>query len=379
MRLRELILRNFRNYDNLELALSSDLILFVGPNAQGKTNILESIFMACTGRSHRTPRDRELIQWGKEEALIRTKVDKQLGASEIAISLQLRDKKKVLINQSPAARMGELMGHINSVMFSPDDLKLIREGPVERRRFMDIELSQIRPKYFYYLQQYNRVLNHRNNLLKSIQYNPSLAETLPVWDKQLAEAGSYIILERKLFIESLQLIAREIHSKMTNGAEKLTLEYKCSIPFQEGTLDEIRQLFLDELDQRHKDDIERGITSRGCHRDDLLFQINGSDVRVFGSQGQKRTTVISLKLSELEYMYKETGEYPLLLLDDVMSELDLSRQGMLLKYIGKVQTFITLTDLSQIPELKNNNIQAFKILSGTAQAMESASFYRGRK
>ena len=157
------------------------------------------------------------------------------------------------------------------------------------------------------------------------------------------------------------------------------MEYKCSIPFQEGTLDEIRQLFLDELDQRHKDDIERGITSRGCHRDDLLFQINGSDVRVFGSQGQKRTTVISLKLSELEYMYKETGEYPLLLLDDVMSELDLSRQGMLLEYIGKVQTFITLTDLSQIPELKNNNIQAFKILSGTAQAMESASFYRGRK
>ena len=190
MRLRELILRNFRNYDNLELALSSDLILFVGPNAQGKTNILESIFMACTGRSHRTPRDRELIQWGKEEALIRTKVDKQLGASEIAISLQLRDKKKVLINQSPAARMGELMGHINSVMFSPDDLKLIREGPVERRRFMDIELSQIRPKYFYYLQQYNRVLNHRNNLLKSIQYNPSLAEHFQYginnWQKQEA-------------------------------------------------------------------------------------------------------------------------------------------------------------------------------------------------
>ncbi len=374
MRLRELILRNFRNYENLELSLYSNLILLVGNNAQGKTNILESIFMACTGRSHRTPRDRELIRWGGEEALIRTKVEKQLGASEIAILLQARDNKKVLINHSPASRLGELMGHINSVMFSPDDLKLIREGPAERRRFMDIELSQIRPKYFYYLQQYNRVLNHRNNLLKSIQSNPSLADTLPAWDNQLVETGSYIILERMLFIESLQSIAQEIHNKITHRTEKLTLEYKSSIPFQTGTLDDIKQKFLKVLELRHKDDIERGVTGKGCHRDDIIFQINGSDVRVFGSQGQKRTTVISLKLSELEYMFQETGEYPLLLLDDVMSELDLSRQQMLIEYIGKVQTFITITDLSQIPDLKQKDTQIFKIRSGTAQAMESTSF-----
>ena len=374
MRLRKLILRNFRNYDNLELSLNSDLILFVGPNAQGKTNILESIFMACTGRSHRTSRDRELIQWGKQEALIRTKVDKELGASEIAILLQAQDHKKVMINQSPASRMGELMGHLNSVMFSPDDLKLIREGPSERRRFMDMELSQIRPKYFYYLQQYNRVLNHRNNLLKSIQSNPSLKDTLPVWDNQLAEAGSYIIYERKLFIDSLQVIAQEIHSKMTQGTEKLTLEYKPSIPYQTGTMDEIRQQFLKVLTQRHKDDIDRGLTGKGCHRDDLVFQINGSDVKVYGSQGQKRTTVLSLKFSELEYMFKETGEYPLLLLDDALSELDQDRQQMLMEYIGKVQTFITLTDVNQIPEQKRKNAQIFKIQSGTAQPMASISF-----
>lgn len=374
MRLRELILRNYRNYDELELSFHSNLILFAGPNAQGKTNILESIFASCTGRSHRTPRDRELIQWGKEEALIRTKVEKQVGVSEIAILLAARDKKKVSINQSPAARLGELMGHLNSVMFSPDDLKLIREGPAERRRFMDMELSQIRPQYFYYLQQYNRVLNHRNNLLKSIQVKPSLAATLPAWDHQLAEAGSYIIQQRRLFQDSLKIIAQEIHSRITNGTEKLTLEYKSSIPSQTSKLEEIQQQFLQVLEGRHKEDIERGITGKGCHRDDIVFQINGADVRIFGSQGQKRTTVLSLKFSELEYMRQETGEYPLLLLDDAMSELDHGRQQMLLEYIGKVQTFITLTDLDQIPDLKHKNMQIFKIQSGAALPMESLSF-----
>jgi DNA replication and repair protein RecF len=374
LRLRELVLKNYRNYNELELSFHSDLILFAGLNAQGKTNILESIFTSCTGRSHRTPRDRELIQWGKEEALIRTRVEKQAGISEIAVLLAARDKKKVMINQNPASRLGELMGHLNSVMFSPDDLKLIREGPAERRRFMDMELSQIRPQYFYYLQQYNRVLNHRNNLLKSIQVKPSLAVTLPAWDVQLAQTGSYIIQQRKLFQDSLRIIAQEIHHRITNGTEKLDLEYKSSIPFQTNQLEEIQQQFLQVLEERQKEDIERGITGKGCHRDDIVFHINGADVRVFGSQGQKRTTVLSIKFSELEYMRQETGEYPLLLLDDVMSELDYSRQQMLLEYIGKVQTFITLTDPDLIPDLKHKKMQIFKIHSGTALPLESLSF-----
>jgi len=374
LQLRKLILRNFRNYDNLELSFNSNLVLLVGPNAAGKTNILESIFMACTGRSHRTPRDRELIKLEKKEALIRTKVDKQLGESEITIFLSIGEKKKVLINESPAVRLGELMGHLNSVMFSPDDMKLIREGPVERRRFMDMELSQVKPKYFYYLQQYNRILNHRNNLLKSIQSKPSLAKTLPVWDNQLAEAGSYIIWQRKLFNDSLKTIAREIHRQMTNGLEELTIEYKSSIPFQTGSFNEIRSQFLKVLEEMRTNDIDRGVTCRGCHRDDLLFLINGTEVKGFGSQGQKRTAVLSLKLSELEYMFQQTGEYPLLLLDDALSELDQRRQQMLLEYIGKVQTFITLTDLNQIPDFKNKNPHVFKIQSGTAQLMESITF-----
>ncbi|NLB42001.1 MAG: DNA replication/repair protein RecF [Clostridiales bacterium] len=373
MQLTELFLSNYRNYNNLALFFHADLICFIGFNAQGKTNILESIFLSCTGRSHRTPRDRELIQWGKEEALIRTKVNKQLGVSEIAIGLSNSEKKKILINQSPATRMGELMGHLNSVMFSPEDLKLVREGPQERRRFMDMELSQVKPKYFYHLQQYNRVLNQRNRLLKEIPYKPSLMDTLPVWDKQLAEAGSYIIMQRRLFCDALQTIAEEIHKQITHGSEQLSVLYKSSIPFNKETAnqEEIQENFLKELERKQADDTVRGTTSRGCHRDDLIFQINGIDVRTFGSQGQKRTTVLSLKLSELEFMAQETGEYPLLLLDDAMSELDFSRQKMILKYIDKAQTFITLTDLDQIPSLKSKSLQVFEINSGNALPIQS--------
>ena len=376
MQLTKLFLSNYRNYDHLALSFHADLICFIGSNAQGKTNILESIFLSCTGRSHRTPRDRELIQWGKDEAFIRTKVNKQLGASEIAIGLSNTEKKKILINQSPAIRMGELMGHLNSVMFSPEDLKLVREGPQERRRFMDIELSQVKPKYFYNLQQYNRVLNQRNRLLKEIPYKPFLMNTLPVWDKQLAEAGSYIIMQRRFFCDALQTIAEKIHKHITHGAEELSVVYKSSIPFNKETAsqEEIQENFLKELERKHKDDTERGTTSRGCHRDDMVFQINGIDVRTFGSQGQKRTTVLSLKLSELEFMAQETGEYPLLLLDDAMSELDSSRQKMILKYVDKVQTFITLTDLDQIPALKGKSRQVFEINSGKALPIESNPF-----
>lgn len=376
MQLTELFLSNYRNYDKLALSFHADLICFIGSNAQGKTNILESIFLSCTGRSHRTPRDRELIQWEKEEALIRTKVNKQLGASEIAIGLSNTDNKKILINQSPVARMGELMGHLNSVIFSPEDLKLVREGPQERRRFMDMELSQVKPKYFYHLQQYNRVLNQRNRLLKEIPYNSSLMNTLSVWDGQLAEAGSYIIMQRRLFCDALQAIAGEVHKHITHGTEELSLLYKSSIPFNKETAsqEEIKENFIKELERKHMDDIERGTTSRGSHRDDIVFQINGTDVRTFGSQGQKRTTVLSIKLSELEFMAQETGEYPLLLLDDAMSELDYSRQKMILKYIDKVQTFITLTDLNQIPELKGKSRQVFQINSGKAISIESLSF-----
>lgn len=366
MQLRELTLRNYRNYEELELSFPSGLILLAGRNAQGKTNIIESIFLSCTGRSHRTSKDRELIQWDKDEALVRTRAEKLIGSSSIDIFLNSHEKKKILINGSPASRLGELMGHLNSVIFSPEDLKLIREGPSERRRYMDMELSQIRPKYFYYLQQYNRILNHRNNLLKDIQKKPSLAKTLPVWDQQLAEAGSFIIQQRHSFHVSLQEIAQKIHKRISDDSEELSLYYKSSIPYKAGTAKEIQENFVRELEVRQAEDIERGLTGRGCHRDDMVFHINGIDVRLFGSQGQKRTTVLSLKLSELEFMFRETGEYPLLLLDDAMSELDSFRQKMLLEYIDKVQTFATVTDLDQFPDIRNRESKVFLIQAGKA-------------
>ncbi|HZK34139.1 MAG TPA: DNA replication/repair protein RecF [Bacillota bacterium] len=363
--LREFSLKNFRNYNSLNLKFSSNLIYFIGPNAQGKTNIIEAIFLSCTGRSHRTSKERELINWDSDEALVRTSVEKQEGSSEISIYLSRNEKKRVNINGTQTKRLGELMGHLNSVIFSPEDLKLVKEGPVERRRFMDIEISQINPRYFYYLQQYNRVLNHRNNLLKEIQRKPSLRKTLPVWNEQLIKSGSYIIQQRIKFVNSLQNISREIHKEISHGDEDLSIEYRTSIPTKAAEIGEIRESFSKELEKKEKDDIERGVTSRGCHRDDMGIDINGADVRTFGSQGQKRTTVLSLKLSELEFMYNETGEFPLLLLDDVMSELDPVRQQMLLKYIGKVQTFITTTDINHLPQSLDSDREEYFVEKGS--------------
>jgi penicillin-binding protein-related factor A (putative recombinase) len=202
--------------------------------------------------------------------------------------------------------------------------------------------------------------------LKDIQKKPSLAKTLPVWDQQLAEAGSFIIQQRHSFHVSLQEIAQKIHKRISDDSEELSLYYKSSIPYKAGTAKEIQENFVRELEVRQAEDIERGLTGRGCHRDDMVFHINGIDVRLFGSQGQKRTTVLSLKLSELEFMFRETGEYPLLLLDDAMSELDSFRQKMLLEYIDKVQTFATVTDLDQFPDIRNRESKVFLIQAGKA-------------
>jgi len=365
--LKDLLLVNFRNYDKLELSFDSNLVLFVGRNGQGKTNILESIFLCCTGRSHRTSRDKELVKWQSEGALVRIGVEKSVGDSRIEIHLKSSEKKRILINAVNIARIGELMGHLNSVIFSPEDMKLVKEGPVERRRFMDMELSQIRPRYFYYLQQYNRILNHRNNLLKEIRFKGSLRKTLPVWNMQLAEAGSNIIEQRHGFCISLNSIAGEIHRNISHGTEKLALSYRPSIPYKSAARKDILEAFIAELEAREQEDIERGSTGRGCHRDDISISINGADVRIYGSQGQQRTTVLSLKLSEIEFMHGETGEYPVLLLDDVMSELDAGRQQMLLEYIKGVQTFITAADIRHLPDINGMNPEVFTIAGGRVQ------------
>lgn len=366
MQLKELSLNNFRNYVKLELKFNSNLVVFFGRNAQGKTNILESIFLSCTGRSHRTSKDKELILWGKDRASVKILCSKEEGDSLIELFLHSKDRKKIHINGIPAQRLGELMGHLNSVLFSPEDLKLVKGGPGERRRFIDMEISQVRPRYFYSLQQYNRILKQRNNLLKEIQQNSSLRKTLPIWNEQLAKVSAYIMLQRKFFIDSLYHISKQIHREISAGSEELEVWYNPSISFDTEDMNKIAEIFLETLQKNEEEDIKRGSTSKGCHRDDMQININGVDLKTFGSQGQQRTAVLSLKLSEIELMYRETGEYPILLLDDVMSELDNFRQKMLLSYLDRVQTFITTTELINLPGINMQNVELYEINKGTA-------------
>jgi DNA replication and repair protein RecF len=362
--LKELTLINFRNYEKLNISFNSNLILLIGKNAQGKTNILESISMSSTGRSYRTPRDKELIKWGKGQSYVKNTVIKRSGTSVIELYLNLQEKKRIKINGVQIKRMGELMGHLNSVVFSPEDLRIIKDGPAERRRFMDMEISQIKPRYFYNLQQYNKILLQRNNLLKEINIRPNLKKTLPVWDEQLSHTGAYIINERYKFVRMLMESANHIHRDISFGAENLEFFYKSSIKYKDQGVDHIKDNFFEQLQKNRDFDIMRGTTSSGCHRDDLAFVINDVDIRTFGSQGQQRSSVLSLKLSEIEIMHRETGEYPILLLDDVMSELDEYRQEMLLDIIGDVQTIITSTSLKGIPKANLDNGQVFTIQNG---------------
>jgi DNA replication and repair protein RecF len=360
LHLRELTLNNYRNYEQISIQFGGKKVLITGKNAQGKTNILEAIFLACTGRSHRTSKDYELIRFGQESCRVRVEAEKKTAQFSIDINISRKDKKKIKINGMTIQRMGQLMGHLNGVMFSPEDLKIVKEAPSERRRYMDMEISQIKPQYFYYLQQYNRVLIHRNNLLKQIKKNDELKKMLGIFDQQLAEAGAFIIQKRYEFISKLSNIAKEIHKKLSSDAEELTIRYKPSIRIRNyEDIRSIQEDFLAETERMYWEDIQRGNTGVGCHRDDISFELNGMDVRIFASQGQQRTVALSLKLSDIELMYGETGEYPVLLLDDVMSELDEERQIKIFQELGDVQTFVTTADYRSIPSAE---LEKFEIL-----------------
>ncbi|NMA96090.1 MAG: DNA replication/repair protein RecF [Clostridiales bacterium] len=363
MHLVELSLNNFRNFKRLDLPLTPNITILVGKNAQGKTNILESIVYTCTGRSHRTSLDREVIRFGEDFAYIRAIVEKSIGNNKVEIGLSKSKSKMVNINGTSVKRLGELMGHINGVVFSPDDLSLIKGAPSERRKFLDMEISQIRPNYFYALQKYNRVLSQRNNLLKDIQKRPSMKKGLGVWSEQLSDAGAQIIWERNRFLRKLRIVSAKVHKTLTFGNEKLDIIYRPSIE-QKGDIEETKKHFLEVLDSTEAMDIERGITQRGCHRDDMLFSIDNIDTRTYGSQGQQRTVVLSLKLAEIEIMKNMTGEMPILLLDDVFSELDEYRKKMLLDSIGDVQAIITTTNIDDVSALDEKSYLVYRVESG---------------
>lgn len=364
MYIESLELLNFRNYSSINLKPINGLNILVGENAQGKTNAVEAIYYSSNLKSYRTFKDRELIKWGNNKAYIKTEFKKQNDTTKIEILINSEDKKGVRINGSKIIRPSEAVGILNTVIFSPEDLKLLKEGPSIRRKFIDNELSQIRPKYHYILTQYNHLLLQRNNLLKTAFKRPSFKYELEIFSEQLSEYGSYIVEIRNEFVKKLSLIARLIHRKITDGEEEIEVLYQHDSGYFESR-DQIKRdllnYYINEIDK----DIKKGYTLRGPHRDDIIIKINEKDARIFGSQGQQRCAALSLKLSELEIIKAEVGEYPVLLLDDVMSELDIKRQKHLLSTFKSIQTFLTCTTLNDINSFHFDNKSIFSVKEGT--------------
>lgn len=355
MIIKSIELKNFRNYENLHLSFDEGTNILFGNNAQGKTNILEAAYMSGTTKSHKGSKDKEMIRFGEQEAHIRTVVLKQGKEYQIDMHLKQSRSKGIAVNRVPMKKASELFGILNIVFFSPEDLNIIKNGPAERRRFLDVELCQLDKLYLSDLTNYNKILNQRNKLLKDMVYRPDLSDTLPIWDMQLVETGKKIIRRRKQFVEELNEIVHDIHFKISGEKEELELKYEPSI-------DDI--FFEDELNRVKVRDLKLCQTSVGPHRDDLLFSIQRVDIRKFGSQGQQRTSALSLKLSEIELVKRSIHDAPVLLLDDVLSELDSSRQNYLLNNIYDTQTMITCTGLDEFVKNRFQINRVFEVISG---------------
>lgn len=355
MIIKSIELKNFRNYEDLNIKFDNGTNILYGDNAQGKTNILESAYVSGTTKSHKGSKDKEMIHFGKDESHIRTLVEKKEKQYQIDIHLKKNKAKGIAVNRIPIKKASELFGILNMVFFSPEDLNIIKNGPSERRRFLDSEICQLDKIYLSDLTNYNRILMQRNRLLKDIIFKPDLKETLSIWDIQLVEYGKKIIKRRRQFIEQLNDIVFEIHKNISGHKENLVLKY-------EPNIDEV---FLeDELNRVKEKDLKYAQTSVGPHRDDISFFIGNIDIRKFGSQGQQRTSALSLKLSEIELVKKTINDTPVLLLDDVLSELDGNRQNFLLNSIHDIQTIITCTGLDEFVKNRFQIDKVFHVVDG---------------
>ena len=355
MIIKSLELADFRNYDSLHIDFSKGTNILYGDNAQGKTNILEAIYLSATTKSHKGSKDKDIVNFDKEEAHIRTYLEKD--SMEIRVDMHLRKNKTkgIAIDGQKIKKAAELLGLLNVVFFSPEDLSIIKNGPAERRRFVDMELCQLDQFYLYNLNHYNKIVNQRNKLLKDMYFNPSLRETLNIWDSQLVSFGSKIIERRKLFVEQLNDIIYDIHNKLSGGKEELKVKYEPDVEIADY---EQNLLMCQDKDVKLKQ------TTVGPHRDDFCFMVKDVDIRKFGSQGQQRTAALSLKLSEIELVKKIANENPVLLLDDVLSELDSHRQNYLLSTIGDIQTIITCTGLDEFVTNRFEIDKVFQIENG---------------
>lgn len=361
MYIESVALQNFRNYGTLELGFSENTNILYGDNAQGKTNILEAAYVGATTRSHRMARDKDMIRFGEEEAHIRLQVKKREVSHRIDMHLRRNKPKLVNIDGLPIRRSSELFGLINIIFFSPEDLSIIKDGPGERRRFMDMELCQLSRIYYGNLAGYNKVINQRNNLLRSISFDRKLIDTLDVWDEQLVQYGKRIISERKNFIEMLREVVLRVHGKITGGREEIEVKYEPNVTAEE---------FADTLRRKREVDLKYNATMTGPQRDDIGVYIEGNDVRVYGSQGQQRTAALTMKLAEIELVQRMISDQPILLLDDVMSELDAKRRNALLESISDIQTIITCTGYDDFIRERQETDRIYRVVKGTIEEKE---------
>ncbi|HYG60732.1 MAG TPA: DNA replication/repair protein RecF [Symbiobacteriaceae bacterium] len=368
MYLAALQLASFRNYRQLQAHFSPGLNVIYGDNAQGKTNLLEAIAFLATGKSHRTSRDQELISEGQSSLNAKATVVRKTGELHLEVTLGLDSRKQLRINGIAERKIARLVGNLAVVFFSPDDLQLLKGAPSGRRRFMDIELSQISQTYLYHLMAYNKALAQRNTLLKQDQADPNL---LAIYDEQFLSSGAQLVARRAEAVLRLSKFASQFHRLLSDGKEDLRLEYQSqgAEPGQTPMPPEVFERLFSLLQQRRREEIRRQVTLVGPHRDDIAFWINDRDARLYGSQGQQRTAVLSLKLAELQFMAEELGEYPVLLLDDVASELDPHRRHYLLNAVREgVQTFVSCTDLEDLMVRSwNMEHRLFRIRSGTME------------
>ncbi len=358
MIIKSLELQNFRNYDGLKVEFDHGTNIFYGNNAQGKTNILEAIFMIATTKSHKSSKDQDIIRFRQEEAHIRSYLMKEEVTRQIDMHLRKGKTKGIAIDSQRIKKAAELMGLLNVVFFSPEDLSIIKNGPAERRHFIDMELCQLDSFYLYNLNSYNKIINQRNKLLKDLHLHSSLRDTLSIWDLQLVSFGSKMIERREIFLSQLGGILSELHRKLSGGKENIEIIYEKNAEI--GDLEE-------KLKKSQEKDIALKQTTAGPHRDDIRFMVNDVDIRKFGSQGQQRTVALSLKLSEIELVKRSIKDTPVLLLDDVLSELDSNRQNYLLNSIGDIQTIITCTGLDEFVKNRFEINKVFKVVNGTIE------------
>lgn len=355
MHIQSLELKNYRNYDYLNMTFDSGTTILYGDNAQGKTNILEAIYISSTTKSHRGSKDKDIIQFDCPESHIRTQIMKNDVSHRVDMHLRKNKTKGIAIDGIPIRKSGELFGVSNVIFFSPEDLSIIKNGPAERRRFLDLELCQLNPMYLYHYTNYNKVLNQRNNLLKQIYFKPQLKDTLDIWNSQLIQYGTEVIRAREDFIRQLNEILIRIHASLTGDKETIEIKYDKNVSEEE---------YEELLTSRQDVDLKYQSTQYGPHRDDMIFYINGIEVRKFGSQGQQRTAALSLKLAEIEIVRQLIHDNPVLLLDDVMSELDEKRRDYLLHSIHGIQTIITCTGYEDFIQERMKINEVYRVVKG---------------